>query len=137
VEEPSCDAGIGMVGHRDLEGGVATIPVPPDPESLTAIRALGDQAIPVLEDYLWSASDRESSLAMRFLGAIGGRKIVGPLAKVAREYSSPGRRKTALLWLSQTPWDLAAPVLKNAMERDPNPKVRKAASDLLLSHKVN
>lgn len=108
--------------------------LPPSAESLAVIQRLGDKAVPVLAEFLWSEDGRESWAAMRFLGALGGARIVKPLSDVARRHPESGRRMLALRWLATAPWDLAFPVLQEAADRDPDPALRKVAKDLILKH---
>jgi hypothetical protein len=90
-----------------------------------------------LEPYLSSKNDRESDLALRFLAAIGTRESEQRLAKFAQAHPSPGRRRMALLWLSQAHWDIALPVLKEARDHDPDAGVRKQAAEILAAHEVS
>jgi hypothetical protein len=109
--------------------------VPPSTDKVEEIKSLGDKAVPVLEDYLWSGDNPEQGdLALRFLGLLGGTRIVEPLKRVIEKSDSPSRRENALRWLTQAPWDLAAPVLRAAAETDPDANVRGVARDLLVNN---
>jgi hypothetical protein len=108
--------------------------LPPSTQSLAAVQRLGDKAIPILSEFLWSKDDRESWTAMRFLGSLGGARIVKPFGAIARRHPSAGRRKLALTWLATGPWELASPILQAAATEDLDPAVRKTANDLLQRH---
>ena len=108
--------------------------VPPSNEAVEEVRGFGDKAIPVLTEYLWSRDTDESAVAMRFLGALGGKRIVAPLRQVIRQHPSPAARISAMRWLREVPCELAAPVLREAAERDSDPSVRRKARDLLSAH---
>src|SRR5262249_16042012 len=103
---------------RQGEGTVAGVKfwtrVPPSSERVDEIKAYEDKRIPVLEEYMWAESGPEADLALRFLGLLGGSRIVEPLKRVAEKSSSAGRRQLALMWLTQAPWDLASPIIRNA-----------------------
>ena len=77
--------------------------IPPATEYIEEIRRYGEEAIPVLTEYLDRGSGFEKYLAMRFLGSIGGKSIIDPLRRVALDDPSPSFRATALLWLSAAP----------------------------------
>jgi hypothetical protein len=47
---------------------------------------------------------------------------------------SPAVRVLALQWVSQSHWELASPVVREAAETDPEPKVREEAKGILRSH---
>ena len=90
--------------------------------------------MPILEEYLWPGDNRAGELALRFLGLLGGSQIVEPLKRVVEKSDSPGRRELALRWLTQAPWDLAAPIIRTAAETDADAQVRGVARDLLANY---
>jgi hypothetical protein len=108
--------------------------VPPPPWYVDEIRHYGDDAIPLLADYLSSGSGFEKYLAMRFLGLMGGRGVVELLRKVALDDASSSFRFAALLWLAVAPWDLAFPTIRYIADRDSSPEVREKAKEILLQH---
>ena len=108
--------------------------LPPSTEHVEEIQRYGDEAIPILEEYLNSDSGFERYLAMRFLGLIGSRAVVEPLGKVALYDSSSSFRLSALLWLTQTPWDLAAPIIRQVAVNDVSAEVRDEAKEILAQH---
>jgi len=108
--------------------------VPSSREDVEEIKAYGDKAVPILEEYLWSDVGPEGDLALRFLGLLGGSRIVEPLKRVAEQSTSASRRQSALTWLTQVPWELAFPIIRNAAETDRDPKVRESARDLLVNY---
>jgi hypothetical protein len=59
---------------------------------------------------------------------------VEPLKRVAEQSTSAASRETALMWLTQAPWELAFPIIRNAAETDRDPKVRGVAQDLLVKY---
>jgi hypothetical protein len=104
---------------------------PPSKESLAAVKRMGERAIPILKQYLWSQDSCESRVAMRLLGSLGSKSVVAPLAEVARKHPIAGRRMLALRWLSSAPWESVSPVLQESAERDPDPSVRNVARKIL------
>lgn len=116
------------------EGWKGVTRVPPSQEDIEEIQHYGDNAVPVLEEYLSSSEGREYELAMRFLGVLGGRRIIEPLRKVILSDPSSRKREFALRWITQGPWDLAAPIIRQATENDSDLDVRKVAEELLLSY---
>ena len=108
--------------------------IPPTNEHVEEIRRYGADAVPLLSDYLDRGTGWEKYIAMRFLGSIGGKSIIDPLHKVALHDPSPDFRATALLWLSAAPWDLAAPIIRQAARKDSSPEVRKQAQEILRQH---
>lgn len=123
-----------------LNGGrqvTSLTPVPPPSWCVDEIRRYGDDAIPILAEYLSSDSGFEKHLAMRFLGLIGGRGVVEPLRKVALDDASSSFRLTALLWLSVASWDLASPIIRHSADNDCSPEVREKAKEILLQHVLN
>jgi hypothetical protein len=111
--------------------------VPPPPWCVDEIRRYGDDAIPILAEYLSSDSGFEKYLAMRFLGLIGSGGIVEPLRKVAMDDASSSFRLVALLWLGVAPWDLASPTIRHIADKDSSPEVREKAKEILLQHVPN
>jgi HEAT repeat protein len=106
----------------------------PSNEDIEEIKRYGDTAVPILSEYLTAEESREKNLAMRFLGVLGGSRIVEPLRKIALYDSSPAMRDLALRWLTTAPWDIVAPIIKQAMEFDSDPQVREAAKNILASY---
>ena len=109
---------------------------PPSTEYVDEIRRYGDDAIPILAEYLNSGSGFEKYLAMRFLGLIGGVGAVEPLRKVALGADSSSFRLVALLWLAEAPWDLASSIIRQVAEDDTSPEVREKAKEILAQHEV-
>jgi hypothetical protein len=107
--------------------------IPPSTEHLEEIRLIGDDAIPILSNCL-NSSGFEKDLAMRFLGAIGGKGVIEPLSRVALGDASSTFRLVALLWLSQAPWDLAFPIISQSAEGDRSSEVRQQAKEILAQH---
>jgi hypothetical protein len=122
-------------GEHHLPNGI-TIWTRTNPSStaLEEVRAYGDSVIPILTDYLKSEDTRECAVAMRFLGALGGTKIVEPLRMVLLNHPSAGIRGLALYWLAAAPWEMAAPIIERTAESDVDPNVRDTAKDLIASH---
>jgi HEAT repeat protein len=108
--------------------------VPPSTKAINEIKRYGDDSVPALTRYLGSDNEHERALAVEFLGLLGGRRIVTPLQKVIRYDASRRIRIQALLWISQAPWELASPVIREAMETDLDPSVREAAKNILVEH---
>ena len=108
--------------------------VPPSTEHVDEIRRYGDDAIPILAEYLNSDNGFEKYLAMRFLGSIGGSGVVEPLRKVALGKDSSSFRLVALLWLTETPWDVASPIIRQVAENDASVEVREKAKEILAQH---
>lgn len=100
------------------------------------IRRYGDDAIPILAEYLNSGNGFEKYLAMRFLGLIGSSGVVEPLNRVALGDASSSFRLVALRWLTQAPWELASPIIRQAADNDPVPEVREAARELLIQYEL-
>ena len=120
--------------HGVVDGVRIWSRVPPSNETVEEIKRYGDDAVPPLRKYLDSDDERERALAVVFLGLLGGRRIIIPLQNVIRYDASPTIRISALRWISQTPWELASPIIREATERDVDPMVREAAKDLLVNH---
>ena len=122
----------------DLNGHpiTATTFMPPTNEHVEEIRRYGEKAIPVLTGYLNRPTGFEKHLALRFLGSIGGERIIDPLRKVALNDPSASFRSTALLWLSGVRWDLAAPIIRHAAKKDSSAEVRMQAKAILAQHQM-
>ena len=108
--------------------------VPPSNEDVEEIKSYGDKAISILEEYLFSDVGREGDLVLRILGRMGGSRIVEPLKRVVEQSTSAWRREEALGSLTQAPWELAFPIIRNAAETDRDPEVRGVARDLLVNY---
>jgi hypothetical protein len=106
-----------------------------DNDEIDEVKHYGDRAIPVLSEYL-SEDRAEKYLAMRLLGEIGTSGIIEPLARVATKDASPSYRQTGLRWLTQAPWESAAPIIRQAANDDPDPMVRETARELLQAHRL-
>jgi hypothetical protein len=117
-----------------VEGYKRWTSVPPSSKDVEEIKAYGDRAVSILEEYLFSDVGREGDVALRLLGLLGGSRIVEPLKRVAEQSTSVSRRELALMWLTQAPWELALPIIRNAAETDRDPTVREAARDLLIRY---
>lgn len=122
-------------GEFTTAGGVKAITrMPPSYEAVEEIKRYGDRAILPLQEHLSSANAFEYELAMRFLGALGGERIIEPLKKVILDDQSARKREYALRWITQGPWDQASKVITQAAENDPDANVRKVAKELLIGH---
>jgi HEAT repeat protein len=110
---------------------VITIRSLPSEEELDEVKRYGDAAVPVLAEYLTSEDGRFYHIALRFLGELGGGRIVGPLQRIILFDPSAGRREYALRWIGQAPWELAGPIIHQAAEADPDAGVRETAKDML------
>ena len=108
--------------------------VPPSTKDIQEIKSYGQTAVPILEEYLFSDVGREGDLALDILGRLGGSQIVEPLKRVTEQSTSASRRDGALRWVTQAPWELALPIIRNAAETDRDPKVRALAQDLLVKY---
>lgn len=117
-------------GQYEVDGVKAWTRFPPSNESVEEILALGDRAIPVLTEFL-RAEQVDRHLTLRFLGLLGGERVVPALRLAARENSWPTIRMLALEWLVSISRELALPILKESAEKDPDPEVRKKAEELL------
>ena len=107
--------------------------VPPAKRNVEEVRRYGDEAVPVLTNHLSAESDRERALAVEFLGLLGGRRIIPPLQRVIQEESSPTIRILALRWITQAPFNLVSPIIREAATRDLDEQVRKEAQEILRS----
>jgi hypothetical protein len=133
---------ITSIFHETLKQGEITVEhngrlvtartfVPPSKEHVDQVRRYGNNAIPILAEYLTSGSGFEKYLALRFLGLIGGSGVVETLRKVALNDTSSSFRLVALLWLTETPWDLASPIIRQVANDDTSPEVRNKAKQIL------
>src|SRR5262245_30571897 len=108
--------------------------IPASNEDVEEIKSYGDKAVWILEEYLFSDVGREGDLVLRILGRMGGSRILEPLKRVVEQSTSPWRRQEALRALTQAPWELASPIMRNAAETDRDPEVRAEARDLLIRY---
>jgi HEAT repeat protein len=108
--------------------------VPPSEEAVEEIKLLGDGAVPVLAGYLRSGNERERALAVELLGRLGGRRVFAPLREAIRGDTSPALRVLAMRWITQTSWDSASAVIREAAEKDSDENVRREAQSILASH---
>jgi HEAT repeat protein len=98
------------------------------------VRGYGDKPVPILAEYLHQPNGFEKYHAMRFLGAIGRKSVVEPLRQVALHDPSAAYREYALAFLTQAPWELAAPILREAASRDTDLRVRQRAEELIAGY---
>jgi hypothetical protein len=108
--------------------------IPPSNLAVDEVRSYGDKAVPILAEYLQQPNGFEKYYAMRFLGAIGRKSVVEPLRQVALHDSSAAYREYALAFLTQAPWELAAPILREAASRDTDLRVRQRAEELIAGY---
>jgi hypothetical protein len=108
--------------------------IPASNEYVEEIKSYGDKAVWILEEYLFSDVGREGDFVLRILGRMGGSRILEPLKRVVEQSTSPWRRQEALRALTQAPWELAFPIIRNAAETDRDPEVRAEARDLLIRY---
>lgn len=113
------------------DGSEARTRVPPSLEDLEEVKGFGNAAVPVLSRYLGSNDFFQQELAMRFLGYLGGDRIVAPLEKVAKESPNPLLRSLAVGWLTQAPLKRSLPVIEHVSKSDPDPTVRREAKETL------
>lgn len=121
-------------GEFTVQGVKAITRVPPSNEDVDEIKSYGDQAVVPLEEHFSSTSAFEYEIAMRLMGALGGKRIIEPFKKVILNDPSARRREYALTWITQGPWDQAVEVITQAAENDPDANVRKVAKELLNGH---
>jgi hypothetical protein len=108
--------------------------MPPSSEDVAEIKSYGDQAVVPLAEYFNSENAFEYEMAMRLMGALGGKRIIKPLKNVALYDPSPRKREYALRWITQAPWDRAAKVIRQAADHDADANVREVAKELLSGH---
>ena len=121
-------------GEHTVNGVKVRLRVHPSNKALEEVRSYGDSAVPALADYLQSEDARERELAMRFLGCLGGSRIVEPLRGVVQNDASAGMRELALRWLTTAPWDMVSPIIEQAARSDDDPKVRETARGIVTSY---
>lgn len=118
------------------EGIRLWVPVPPPHEALQEVKGYGDKAVTILVEYLKSGSYHERELAMQLLSHFGGSNIVEPLLMVIRYDPEPRLREDALKYVSQLPWEVASPILRETSKADLDPRVREKAKYTLDQHEA-
>lgn len=108
----------------------------PTEADLEEIRRYGEDAVPILTEYLASRNAPEYELALRFLGAIGGTSIVPPLKNLIYQDQSSRKREYAIRTITRAPRAEASPILRHAAVRDADPGVRKVAKEMLKAMKL-
>src|SRR5262249_22276661 len=84
-----------------------------------------------------SKNQRVRSFAVEFMGLLGGRSTVAPLANVIRHDPSPDIRIQALRWLAeQLPSELPAKVIREAAKSNTDERTRQAAKNVLYTGSV-
>jgi hypothetical protein len=106
----------------------------PSPEDVEEIKRYGDRAVLPLQEHFSSGNAFEYEMAMRFMGELGGKRIIEPFKKVILYDQSARKREYALRWITQGDWDQASKVISQAAEKDPDANVRKVAQELLSGH---
>jgi hypothetical protein len=107
----------------------------PSNEAIEELKRYGDGVVPILAEYIAKSKDvRVRQLAMRCLGMLGGERIIEPLRTVIKNDPSPDMRDSALQWITQAPWALAEPIIREAAETDTDLNVREAARKILKSY---
>jgi len=117
------------------EGVRGVTRVPPLAEHVEEITRYGDRAVEPLEEYFYSANGFEYEVAMRLMGALGGKRIIEPFKKVILYDPSARKREYALRGISQGPWDEASKIITHAADNDSDANVRKVAQELLDGHR--
>ncbi len=118
-------------GEHTVNGVKLWVRVHPSNKALKQVGRYGDSAVPALADYLRSDDARERDLAMRFLGSLGGSRIVEPLRAVVENDTSAGMRELALRWLTAAPWDTVSQIIEHAAHTDDDPQVRETARGIV------
>ena len=121
-------------GKFTVQGEKGITRVPPSNEDVDEIKSYGDQGVVPLEEHFSSPNAFEYELAMRLMGALGGKRIIEPFKKVILNDPSARRREYAVTWITQAPWDQAVEIISQAAEKDPDENVRKVAKELLRGH---
>jgi hypothetical protein len=107
--------------------------MPSSDKDVEEIKSYGDKAAPsrgALIFRRWSRGPLSPSIAWPFRWEPDSRT----LKRVAEQSTSASRRATALTYLTQAPWELAFPIIRNAAETDRDPEVRAEARDLLVRY---
>lgn len=139
VEKKRIKQRISTIFRETLQSGEITtasgqkviMRVPPSAEYLREVKSYGDAAVPPLVEHLKSEDAREYELAMRFLGELGGERIIPPLRDIILYDPVERKREYAVRWITQAPWDKAAPILRFASKNDPDERVRQLAEEML------
>jgi hypothetical protein len=126
-------SGEGKILHNDQVINTYTR-TPPTSEHIEEIKRFGDDAVPVLEKYLSSDKAPEYELAMRFLGALAGSRIIDPLRKIIFLDPSARKREYAVRAVTQAPWEEASEILRTSAASDPDRRVRKLAREMLQAY---
>jgi hypothetical protein len=97
--------------------------MPPTQKANDEILHYGDDAVPILAEYLESGSERERETSVWFLGMLGyaGARIRGPLRRAVQHDSSSYIRERAIRVLLTTPWDDAPGILDGNNEASSSP----------------
>ena len=106
----------------------------PSAKDVEEIKSYGDRAVMPLQEHFYSENAFEYEIAMRLMGELGGKRIIGPFKKLALEDPSARKREFALRWITRGPWAEASKVISHAAENDPDASVRKVAEELLSGH---
>ncbi len=120
-------------GQSVADGGVPTwTRVPPSSNDLKRMRALGDEALPTLVGFLSSGNGPEKLLAVEFLGALGGGRVVQPLSRVVLDKKNDlSLRLAALLSLRNGSFLEVVEVLRQVVETETDSNIRDQARDML------
>src|SRR5215216_5531867 len=85
------------------EGVKAITRALPSPEDVAELKSYGDRAVLPLQEHFSSTNAFEYELAMRLMGALGGKRIIEPFKKVILYDRSARKREYALRWITQGP----------------------------------
>jgi hypothetical protein len=108
--------------------------VPPSQADIERIREVGRDAIEPLSRYLDSSRRSfQRTLAVRFLGEIGGADVLPPLKRALGPNEPNSVRIEALAALRSVPDELALPIIRNAVH-DSDPLVTESAKSLLTDY---
>jgi hypothetical protein len=107
--------------------------MPPTKEFVTEIKKFGDNAIPILVEYLSNEDTRTRIQAIEFLGLLKNNKAIEPLKEIVLKDASPTLRIISLRWLSELPWDSISGVIQQATT-DSDDNVRATALSLIKHH---
>lgn len=86
--------------------------MPPTQSANDEIRRYGDDAVPILAEYLESGSEREREATVWFLGILGGSRIREPLRRAVQNDSSAYIRERAFSALLNAPCEDAPGILE-------------------------